>query len=517
MSSKIKSYLKLHYLSFFIFIGIALAISPIILSRNLSDLDEIWNYNFARNIADGLVPYRDFNMLQTPLLPFIARLFLKLFGNELIVMRILAILLISSIFFMIYKILKILKVHILYNLSFLFILFVLLQKYICIDYNFAILLLTLILIYLELKHFNNSNLRVSHYFIVGLICGSCILLKQSTGIFISFASVVFPIFTFQNKIDFKSYLKSSIIKVLGILIPVVLLIVYLICNHAFIDFIDYTILGIKTFSNSISYTTLISSQNVAIKLLSIGLPIFILVSSIYLAKKRRKDLYGLYLYSLASLIVIYPISDHIHFLIGITPLLILFAYLLFQLIIFINGLENRKVTTRENVKSNLIIKMKIYLYELLKSLIALGLICYMITSCFLLNKYFHNLEKEHDIYHYKNIPISEQLKNKINEVDNYILLNKNNKIYILDSEAAIYMISLNQYHKDFDMFLKGNLGSGGEIGQIKKINQLEKGTKILIKNNQYKLNWQTPLEVISYIKNNFTKIGEVSIFDIYEL
>ena len=79
------------------------------------------------------------------------------------------------------------------------------------------------------------------------------------------------------------------------------------------------------------------------------------------------------------------------------------------------------------------------------------------------------------------------------------------------------MIALNKYNKNFDMFLKGNLGGQGEIGQIEKINQLEKGTKILIKNNQYKLNWQTPLEVISYIKNNFNKIDEISIFDIYEI
>lgn len=517
MFCKVKSYLKLHYLSILIFIGITLVISPIILSRNLSNLDEIWNYNFARNIADGLVPYRDFNMLQTPLLPFIAGLILKLFGNELIVMRILAILLISSIFFMIYKILKTLKVPSLYNLFFLSILLILLQEYICIDYNFAILLLTLILIYLEIKHFDCSNLRLSYYFMIGLICGSCILLKQSTGIFISFASVIFPIFTFQNKGGFKTYLKTSVIKVLGILMPIVFLIIYLICNHALTDFIDYTILGMKTFTNSIPYTTLTSSQNIAIKLLSYGLPIFILISSIYLTKKRRKDLYGFYLYGLASLIVIYPISDVVHFLIGITPFFILFAYLLFQFITFINAVGNRKTTTRENKKTNLIMKIKIYLYEALKSIIVLGLIIYIITACFLLNKYFHNIEKEHDIKHYKNIPISEQLRNKINEINNYILLNQNNKIYILDSEAAIYMIALNKYNKNFDMFLKGNLGGQGEIGQIKKINQLQKGTKILIKNNQYKLNWQTPLEVISYIKNNFTKVDEVSIFDVYEL
>ncbi len=44
-----------------------------VLQRNLANLDEIWNFNFARNIANGLIPYKDFNMLQTPLLPFILR------------------------------------------------------------------------------------------------------------------------------------------------------------------------------------------------------------------------------------------------------------------------------------------------------------------------------------------------------------------------------------------------------------------------------------------------------------
>ena len=44
-----------------------------VLPRNLANLDEIWNFNYARNIANGLIPYKDFNMLQTPLLPFILR------------------------------------------------------------------------------------------------------------------------------------------------------------------------------------------------------------------------------------------------------------------------------------------------------------------------------------------------------------------------------------------------------------------------------------------------------------
>ena len=165
MQEKIIHWWKLHYKSFFVFIGILLIISPVILSRQLNNLDEIWNYNFAKNIADGLVPYKDFNMLQTPLLPLISSLFLKLFGNELIVMRILAILLISALFFMIYKIIKKLKINIFYNLIFIFLLFLLLKDYICIDYNFAILFFTLILINLELNIFiKNKNISENNYF-----------------------------------------------------------------------------------------------------------------------------------------------------------------------------------------------------------------------------------------------------------------------------------------------------------------------------------------------------------------
>ncbi len=74
-----------------ILIAIISIVMAIILPRDLGNLDEIWNYNFAKNIAEGRVPYKDFNMVQTPLLPMIASIFLKLIANELLIMRILAI------------------------------------------------------------------------------------------------------------------------------------------------------------------------------------------------------------------------------------------------------------------------------------------------------------------------------------------------------------------------------------------------------------------------------------------
>ena len=31
--------------------------------KTISDLDELWNYNFANNISKGLIPYNDFNII----------------------------------------------------------------------------------------------------------------------------------------------------------------------------------------------------------------------------------------------------------------------------------------------------------------------------------------------------------------------------------------------------------------------------------------------------------------------
>lgn len=82
-----------------------------VLVQKLNELDEIWLYNFARCISDGLLPYKDISMIITPLFPMICSVFLKIFGNELIVMRGLEILECAGILFIIYKIMQRLKIN----------------------------------------------------------------------------------------------------------------------------------------------------------------------------------------------------------------------------------------------------------------------------------------------------------------------------------------------------------------------------------------------------------------------
>ena len=74
---------KQYFNKILIFISLVILALSVILNKNFGDLDELWNYNFARNISDGLVAYRDFNIIVTPLSAMIASIFIYFFGNEL--------------------------------------------------------------------------------------------------------------------------------------------------------------------------------------------------------------------------------------------------------------------------------------------------------------------------------------------------------------------------------------------------------------------------------------------------
>lgn len=66
------------------------------------------------------------------------------------------------------------------------------------------------------------------------------------------------------------------------------------------------------------------------------------------------------------------------------------------------------------------------------------------------------------------------------------------------------------------MFLKGNIGKDGEKGQIEKIKKKNENELILVRKPEFKANWQTPLEVVNYIRDNLEKIDSVSIYDVYK-
>lgn len=487
-----------------LFTFIFFIILSIIIIKPINDLDEIWNYNTARAISEGLVPYKDISMITTPLLPMVTSLFL-IICNELIISRILVALLWAGILFTIQKIFKeLIKEE---NLSLILTAFIgiLCRNIYCIDYNIVVLFLALVILYMELK-----NKKMD--FLIGILAGLAICTKQSIGVTLSFIVVGYKILLIPNKEQIKEYTKMILERIIGILIPCILMMIYIILTGGLKDFINYAVLGITTFSNKISYIGLFQSENLEIRLLAIFVPISIIGMAIYLivSKNRKKEnetlnnLLTLLIYSLSIIIVMYPISDEIHFLIGsIIDIIGLF---------FIITLLGKQMYQKIQIKD----KEKVYKITSLIIWISL-FACILTIGLYNWYKYFYQ-EKNKEIAHYKNIKIEKYLQERISEIGEFVLEQEQNgkKVYILDAEAAIYMIPINHYNKDYDMFLKGNIGKDSEQGQIEKIKQRDENSMYLIKKKDLRLNWQTPLEVINYVRENLELVGEVSIYEIYQ-
>ena len=496
MKQNIKKYIIIYGL-------VTILITAAILPKQLNNLDELWNYNFARNIFEGKLPYKDFNMIQMPLLPIICGTFLKILGNELIVMRVLGIFLNATIMFLLYKIFEELKINKYYIYVCIAAIYILYFKYFCIDYNFAILLITLLSIYIELKWLdkNKEILKDNNKkeILLGILVGTSILFKQSTGLFLSVIFVFYKLLVVTKKQELKVVIKIVIERLIGVCIPIILLCTYIIVNNIWNEFLDYTIYGIKTFNNIILYNNLIRFNIIGI--LSILVPMVMLYMYFKVIVKKidtdeQKNIFVLFVYSVASFIVAFPISDSIHFLIGSMPTIISMLY--------ITWLRLKKIEFSNKIK---------IIFKVLSEYILVFLVT--CSCCFIVLLYFMNYESFSNKKHFKYIV--SNLDNNITEIDNFIFeQNKNGKkVYILDATACLYMIPIDKYNKNYDMFLKGNLGKKGEKGQIENL-QNEENVIVLIINSNYNRNWQNPERVRQYIIDNWNKKGEIEQFDIYE-
>ena len=534
-----------------IFLIIALAIAVVVIPKAIGNLDELWNFNFANNVENGLVPYRDFNMVQTPLLPIVNAIFLAIFGNELIVMRILACLLCAGVLFTFYKILNLLKANKGISLFVVMALFYMLKDYFCMDYNFAVLFVTLIIIYIELKRnlYNKENINATEIgdtieslntnkscnqnstnketkennktdlknnklnnwktdLILGILAGICIMLKQSTGAIVTIALLGYNLLLVRSKEEFTQYLKSTGIKILGVLIPVTLIFIYLAINGAVDDFWDYCIAGIKTFTNKIPYSRLLDNEKLYIKILSIVAPITFMGTFLYSVFKGNKTFLIISSLSIASFSAVYPIADEVHFLIGILPTGIIICIILdFLIKAIVRGISKliNKISNREKY-------INIWLEYFLIFMVIGITVWYGYKSIPNIKDYFANCKN--DVKHFANIVITDYTYQKIQAMD-YFIKNQDKPVYILDAEAALYQIPLDIYYKDYDMFLIGNVGSKGEEGQIEKL-QKDTNKIVIIKSDGVYLNWQNPNKVREYIKQNMDYKYSILYFDVYE-
>ena len=235
--------------------------------------DELWNFAFSFNMANGYIPYKDFNMIITPLYPLFAAVIMKILGNNYLTYMFVN----SLIGALIVYFSKINKE------KFLVVVFIILISF-PITYNAFILLLY----YLLIKYDDNDILS-------GLLVSLIFLTKQSVGILFFLVMIIFS--------------KNRLKRLIYFLIPIVIFVLHLILTDALKDFIDLGVLGLLDFG----------AKNRTVRIPYFIVYVLFLAFLIYKSFKTEfKDKKILYLFALQGIAM--PIFDMYHILIATTPI-----------------------------------------------------------------------------------------------------------------------------------------------------------------------------------------------------
>lgn len=269
-----------YILLFFLFLGWQLFYNNLF-------CDYLWSYGFSYNIATGLDPYNDFNMIVPPLTSILFSIPL-IFSKGIHIFAISYSILLTFICYFMFKLFG-KKTYLL--LLFFFIpspLFI----FLC-NYNLLLYLFFLILIYLE----KEEQLDYT----IGIIAALSFFTKQSIGILFLFTSL----YLVKNQNKFKK-------RLIGIVSIFILFSFYFFMNHNFYSFIDQCFLGMFSFS---------------VKNNKFNLFIFIFLGMVIYTLKRiirdREEKTNYYV--LCFLFFNYPTFDSAHFVLSLIGFLSLFV------------------------------------------------------------------------------------------------------------------------------------------------------------------------------------------------
>lgn len=247
------------------------------------NLDEVWNYGFSHSIYQGLIPYKDFNMILTPFYPFIMSLPFHIFGSSMLVFHISNAIILAILSFLFFYLVK-------DKAWFLILFFFFPLPFSFPSYNLFLYFLLVIILVLEKRKSND--------YLIGMILGVTLLTKQSVG----FCLLLVSLYYIR---DIKKIGK----RLVGFFIPVVIFILYLVFTKSVIEFLDLCVFGLFDFA---------SSNGTSFNLYFVLFIIMILVI-VGLIIRNKKNIN--YYYALAFSSVMIPLFDTYHFQVALIGLL----------------------------------------------------------------------------------------------------------------------------------------------------------------------------------------------------
>lgn len=536
-----------------IFIIIAMVgMIGVAITRNIDDLDTMWLFSFASKIAQGYVPYLDFNMVVTPLSPQITAVFLKIFGNTMLVSQFIGVIYGVIIFLMQYLILRKLNIGKALSTFITLLSFMVLSANIGDSYNILAYTLVYVLLFVEIckirydkylkltkkeKYiFKNIDYNTAYNVITGILLGLIVLAKQNIGVI---AVLAITIYYFAKCIYSKKKVSEAfyelIIKAIFCIIPIFIELVYLCLTGALYNFIDYTILGLGNFNQKVNsgfiqailysdqmvtslelgienprmflnvkfVANLITQlQNYLLNILMVFSIIFTIVMIIAkcTGKIKRKNVLDVDVMVLSlcfmavAIIISIPLANQYH--LTLTTTLIQFLFLL-NIVQFVEvkQLLNKSIS-----------KVSYYIMILIPIIIGVSYI--MIYTVFAYKSQIDSFSNSH---------ISTKTEYLISDICEYIeKYEKEHKhpLYVVTSNAAMYSIAMNRNNGIFDLPQYGNLGKEDYLKVIDKLDSMN-NFSVMIFANEGQLFWQEPKEISEYIKENYEYVEEYDMYKIY--
>lgn len=279
-------------------IGIFLVVVATLNSYYLTYLysfDEIWNYGFASNIVDGLIPYKDYNMIVGPVFPYLLSIIISIFGKSLLVYHIILAIMTVVITYLAFR-----------KINFYSILIYIAMLICSINgYNVSTLLWLFVLLILLDKEDNKYN-----DIIIPIIISIMALTKQTLAILI-IPSLIYS----KNKKKTLAVYFSCLLILLG----------YLIINDNLFQFFDYCLFGMIDFAGNNRVVT-------PIYLILEIIMIILLSASLIKSKFKNKEIFYILLYQIMT----FPIMEIYHFVFGWSA----FIYILFKSKKLTNNIKN---------------------------------------------------------------------------------------------------------------------------------------------------------------------------------
>lgn len=319
--------------------------------------------------------------------------------------------------------------------------------------------------------------------------------KQNIGAFYIFSNIVYNIIRGIKEKEIKKYITHCIKQLTILIILTIMAILEMYIKGNLYSFINYTILGIKEFSQSNLFLDVINVVNSILSRISLIIIILVVNKFIKLDKKEENNICMFLIFTVIYFFIQYPIFNRYHRQVS-------------NIIMIITIVYYASIILQNVAKKDVIIKI----IKVINTICFVGII--------LLNILFnYNYVKKMNTTKgpFFGAIISDEQKENIDTICSYIEEKENQgiEVKIISCKAMLYTTPLNINNGELDIPFRGNLGKEGENGLIEKIKELENVEILITKDEEDKL-YQESERVRDYIINNLEQVGEIEEFLIYK-